>query len=800
MLKNYLKIAWRNLAKNKLYSLVNIGGLTIGIASCILVGLYVTNELSYDRFNKNADRLVRVTTEYTVNGSKHQIGTTASMEGPRLAAAFPQIKSYVRIRNRDPYVVRYGEKTFVEERFYYADSAFFKMFSFPLLEGDSSTALDAPGKIVISRSVERKYFGDSKALGKLLLVGGTKSYIVSGVAKDPPVNSQIKFNFIASYASLPNANTPSWNVEIYTTYFLLHNPQDRPGLEKGIATYMRSQKDVGLTGSDYLIYHLEPFTTVHLYSLLSGLEPNGNITYIYILIAVALLILCIACVNYTNLATAQSVARTSEIGIRKVLGSAKWQLFLQFIGESLLLNFIAIILATVLAIFILPLFDQLVERPLTPGLLLNPSAIGLILLLFGLISLASGAYPSFILSNIKLSKVLKSGFSFSGRGGGVRKSLLVFQFIVSVFLIISTTTVFQQLSYIQHRQLGYDKDHLIVLPVDGVMRTNYQPIKDALERVPGVTSVSCGYQEMTNIGWPDALRKSPNEGATPLLVTVSPTDIDFARTTGVRIIAGSDYTPSDWKQLDSLKSNLDRHTTYMLNESAVKALGLTPDQVIGKTLYLNFNKGIVKAVVKDFHFASLHEQIKPLVIFLDSGYAHIYQCYAKVSGQNIPATLQALNDTWRSYVPHRPFQYHFLDDNYNMLYHNEQQTAKIFTTFSTVAIFLACLGLFALAGYITVQRAKEIGIRKVLGAEVMQIVLLISTDFVKLVAIASLIAFPVAWISMNSWLQSFAYRVNIEWWVFLGAGLATVIIALLTISFQALRAANMNPIKSLKME
>jgi putative ABC transport system permease protein len=563
---------------------------------------------------------------------------------------------------------------------------------------------------------------------------------------------------------------------------------------------VRAQKDAGLTGNDYVIYHLEPFTRVHLYSSLSGLEPNGNITYIYILIAVALLILCIACVNYTNLATAQSVTRMPEIGIRKVLGSAKWQLFLQFIGESLLLNFIAFILAVVLAIFVLPLFDALVERPLDLTLLLNPGAIGLMILLFALISFASGAYPSFILSNIKLIKVLKSGFSFSAKGGVLRKSLIVFQFIVSVFLIISTTIIFQQLSYIQRKKLGYDKNHLIVLPVDAIMRANYQPIKDALERVPGVTSVSGSYQEITNIGWPDALRTNPDAAATPLFVTVSPTDIDFVRTTGVRIIAGSDYSPSDWKQLDSANNNRGRHTTYMLNESAVKALGLTPDQVIGKTLYLNFNKGIVKAVVKDFHFAPLHEPIHPLVIFLDSGYSRIHQCYAKISGQNIPATLQALNDTWRRYVPHRPFEFHFLDDNYNMLYHNEQQTAKIFSTFSTLAIFLACLGLFALAGYITVRRAKEIGIRKVLGAEVMQIVMLISRDFVKLVAIASLIAFPVAWLSMNSWLQSFAYRIDINWWVFLAAGLATTIIALLTISFQAIRAANMNPVKSLKVE
>lgn len=800
MLKIYFKIAWRNLAKNKLYSIINIGGLTIGIASCILIGLYVANELSYDRFNKNASRLVRATTEYTVDGTKHEIGATASMEGPRFATAFPQIECYVRIRNRDPYVVRYGDKTFVEPRFYFADSTFFSMFSFPLIKGDIRNALDAPGKIVISQSMEKKYFGNSDGLGKLLLVGGTKTYMVSGVAKDAPINSQIKFNFIASYSSLPDANTPNWEIPIYTTYFLLHDPNDIPALEKKIAAYMRVQKDVVLTGNDYVRYHLEPLTSVHLYSSLTGLEPNGNITYIYILIAVALLILCIACVNYTNLATAQSVTRTAEIGIRKVLGSRKRQLFLQFIGESLLLNFVAFLLAIVLAMLVLPFFDRLVERPLDPESFLNPLAAGMMLLLFVLISVASGAYPAFILSNIKLIKVLKAGFTFSTGGGELKKSLIIFQFTISVFLIISTTVIFQQLSYIQHKELGYDKDHIIVLPIDNIVRAKYQLVKEALERAPGVKSVSSGAQEITNIVWGDALRKNQNPAATPLFVTVSPTDIDFVRTTGVQIIAGTDYSLSDWKQLDSANSSRDRHTAYLLNESAVRSLGWTPAFAIGKTLYLNFNKGVVKAVIKDFHYAPLQQPIKPLVIFLDSGYSHIYQCYANISGQNIPATLRALENTWNNYVPHRPFEFHFLDDNYNMLYHNEQQTAEIFGSFSTLAILLACLGLFALAGFITTQRAKEIGIRKVLGAEVIQIVVLITKDFIKLVAIAAVIAFPLAWLSMNSWLQRFAFRINISWWVFLAAGLSTTVIALLTISFQAIRAANMSPVKSIKTE
>ena len=800
MLKNYFKIAWRSLARHRLYSIVNIGGLTIGIACCILIGLYLSNELSYDRFHKNADRLVRVTTEYTVNGAKTRVGGTGSMVGPRLAAALPPIESYVRIQSFQPYVVRYGEKTFVESRFLFADSTFFSLFTFPLIEGDAHSALNAPGKIVISRSMEKKYFGDGQALGKLLRVGGTRDYVVSGVALDAPANSQIQFNFIASYASLANANQPNWSIEIYTTYFLLRTPVDLSGLEESIADYMKIQKDLNLAAGDYLIFHLEPLTRVHLYSPFGGLEPNGNITYIYILAAIALLILCIACVNYTNLATAQSIRRLPEIGMRKVMGSGSWQLFWQFIGESLLLNFVAFILAIWMAILLLPQFDKLVQRPLETSYLVNPLIIGGMVLLFFLIGFSAGAYPALLLSRLQLMKVLKTGFSFSGSTGMLRKSLIVFQFMVSVFLIISTVIIFQQLSYIQNKNLGYDKDHVIVLPVDAVIRDKWRSLKEAIRRLPNVVSVSCGAEETTYIHWDDELTTTASPGATPMYITASPTDIDFVRTMGLHIITGSDFTQSDWLQADSVTNPSDPHTAYMLNESAVSALGWTPEQAIGRTVYRSGAKGIVKAVVRDFHYAPLHQAIGPLVIFLDAQYRHIFQTFVKVNGSDIPGTLRELETTWKQRVPHRPFQYHFLDDTYNVIYHSEQQTAKIFSTFSTLAILLACLGLFALAAYSTVQRAKEIGIRKVLGAGVMQIVLLISGDFVKLVALASLIAFPVAWLTMNGWLRQFAYRINIGWWVFGAAGLAAVTIALLTIGLQAVRAANASLVKSLRSE
>jgi putative ABC transport system permease protein len=382
----------------------------------------------------------------------------------------------------------------------------------------------------------------------------------------------------------------------------------------------------------------------------------------------------------------------------------------------------------------------------------------------------------------------------------LRKSLIVFQFMVSVFLIISTVIIFQQLSYLQHKDLGYDKDHVIVLPVDAVIRDKWRSVKEAIQRIPNVESVSCGAEETTYIHWDDELTTAASPGATPMYITASPTDIDFVRTMGLHIIAGSDFTQSDWLQADSVTNPSDPHTSYMLNESAVKALGWTPEQAIGRTVYRSGGKGLVKAVVRDFHYAPLHQAIGPLVIFLDAQYRHIFQTFVKVNGRDIPGTLRELEATWKQRVPHRPFQYHFLDDTYNVIYHTEQQTAAIFSTFSTLAILLACLGLFALAAYSTVQRAKEIGIRKVLGAGVVQIVLLISGDFVKLVALASLIAFPIAWLMMKSWLRRFAYRIDIGWWVFGAAGLVAVVIALFTIGLQAVRAANASLVKSLRSE
>ena len=799
MYKNYFKIAWRNLRKSRLYTFVNIIGLTVGITSCILIGLYIAHELSYDRFHKKNDRIVRLTSESGGNGDARKNAVSGTGAGPRLSRTFPEIEAFTRtIRNS--YTVAYEDKVFNEKGFLFADSAFFRIFSFELVKGDAATVLNAPNQVVITGSMAKKYFGNSYPIGKVLKISGSRDYTVTGIVKDPPDNSQIRFNFVASFTSLGAAKTEEWWTQNYVTYLLLKQEDQRLPLEQRIAAFMKTddvRKEAGLTGIKYLTYHLEPLKKVHLYSALDGLEPNGNITYIYILGAIALLILLIACVNYTNLATAQSESRRGEISVRKVLGAQPGQLFAQYLGESVLLTFIALFLAILLSIQLLPLFNQLSNKSLNASSLLSPLPLLALFLLGALVSLLAGAYPAFILSNQRLMSILRSGFRTSSSGGALRKSLIVFQFMISVFLMVSTMVIFRQLSYIQHKALGYDKEHVIVLPVDNKMHKDYDALKQAIRLDPQVLAVGGSYESPTFVRWGDAIHANIDGVQKDLSVNAIPADLDFIPTMRMQLAAGENFTNADLSKMDTSNDYQNYRYTFILNESAVKALGWTPEQAIGKSIRKNL-PGIVKGVVKDFHSSSLHQAIGPLAIFLDTGF--IYSMYVRVSGNNIPATLSHLQALWKERVPYRPFEYRFLDEDYNALYKTEVRTGQILGTFSATAILLACLGLFALAAYTTAQRTKEIGIRKVLGATLLNITGLLSADFLRLVVIATLIAFPLAWWAMHNWLEGFAYRITISWMIFAGAAVLSIGIALGTVSFQAIRAALANPVKSLRSE
>ncbi|HTI61829.1 ABC transporter permease [Mucilaginibacter sp.] len=797
MIRNYFKIAFRRLQKNKLYTFVNIVGLTTGIASCLLIGLFIINEVSYDRFNANAGRIARITMQYD-EGGKQKVALSGTKAGPQIQRTFPQVEAFVRIIDNSR-IVKYGNEVFTENRFLYADSSFLKVFSFPLLEGDARTALNAPNKVLISQTTAKKYFGSTNAIGKTLIINDTKEYLVTGVLADAPENSQIKYDFVASFTSLDVSKTEEWWTANYTTYLLLKDKNQLNGLQAQLNDYMRgvSKSELHLEANSPLLYNLEPLLSVHLYSQLDGLELNGNINTVYILGVIALLILVIACINYTNLATVQSTMRSAEIGIRKVLGAQKSQLFRQFIGESFLLTLMSLIAGVVVAYALLPYFNHATGKVLSFHLLMQPLPLCALAALCILIAFASGSYPAVVLSSTRLTSILKAGVRLTSSGGMFRKSLIVFQFGISVCLIIATIVVVQQINYIQKKDLGYDKEHVIVLPIGQKAREHYEAIKTQISLLPQVTSVSGANATPTFVQWSDGLNGDFGKGKVSLSIKALPSDIGFIKTMGMKIIAGEDYTENDLKLADTTDNYKNFRYAFILNESAVKALGLTPQQAIGKKVEKNF-PGEIKAVVKDFNFSSMHEPVGPLMLFLDRNFTNYI--FVRVHGNDIPQAIASLSQLWQQQVPSRPFEYHFLDDYYNKLYVSEQRTATVFSTFATLAILLACMGLFGLAAFTTVQRTREIGIRKVLGANVRSIVMLIANDFLKLTLVAVILASPLAWYFMHKWLQDFAYRIDIKWWIFIAAGGISVLIAFLTVSFQSIRAALANPVESLRSE
>ncbi|HUR11346.1 MAG TPA: ABC transporter permease [Flavitalea sp.] len=796
MIRNYFTIAIRYLQKNKLYTIVNVVGLAIGVASCILIALYVSHEMSYDRFHVNADRIARVTWEYSFEGNPNKVALTGTKVGPEFKRKFPEIESYVRTM-KYPRVIAYGNKMFDEANFLYADSAFFTVFSFPLISGDRATVLDGPDKLVITKSMATKYFGNTAPVGQTVKVG-TKNFLITGVAEDGPDNSQLKFDFVASFTSLNASKTEKWNEANYITYFLLGSGKQLNSVQEKINGYSKTdlRKEMGLQGNSYSSFHLEPLTAVHLHSEQDGFEPNGNILYLYVLGAVAVLILLIACVNYTNLSIAQSAGRSAEVGMRKVLGAANKQVFYQFITESLLLVLISVLVGLGIASLLLPYFNQLAGKQFTGSVLLRPEVIISLFILAFLVTLAAGAYPSMILSAGRITNILKSGFRFTG-SNALRRSLIVFQFVTSFFLMVCTIIILQQLSYIQNKDLGYDKEQVVILPIDNTILLMYDDIKKAFTANSHIASVTGAYEAPTHIGWSDGLSKeSGSNNSSSISINALPVDEDFVKTMNLKIIAGNDFNQTDVQQFDTSNGGKNLHYSYMLNESAAKALGWTPQEAIGKIVNKG-TSGTIKAVVKDFHFRSFHEAVGPLVIFLDK--TMVREMFVKVKG-NVPAALGFLEKTWKERITGRPFEYHFLDEDFAALYKAEQKTSGVFTAFAAVAILLACLGLFALTTYSVVRRTREIGIRKILGAKPVNILTLISNDFLKLICISFLLATPLVWYVMNKWLGNFVYRISIHWEVFVLAAMATLVIALATISIRAMQTAFSNPVKNMRIE
>lgn len=795
MLKNYLKLAFRYLIRKKTFSFINIFGLTIGLVSCILIGLFIADELSFDTFQQKAPRIARVTSELSSTGILRDFAFTGTRVGPRFKSIFPAIEEFTHVFVGRT-IVSNGITHFEENNFLYADSSFFRIFSFPILKGDPN-ALIAKDNIVLTATTAKKYFGQEDPIGKTLRIADSKDYRVAAIVADPPENSQLQFDFVARFDNLQKPD--EWQTANWLTYLLLKDDQSFGPLEQRVNTYMQSpaiRTETGMQGTDYLIYHLEPLTRVHLYSKLDGFTANGSISTVYVLMIIAILILAIACFNYTNLAIAQSTSRIGEIGVRKVLGAAKSQIFIQFTGESLLIAFLALILAFAISIQLLPMFDSIAGKHLSWTYLTHVGPLSALIIAGILIGLLAGLYPALVLSNSRLISILRSGFRISGGQGGLRRSLVVLQFAISLFLIITTMVILQQMSYIRHKDLGFDRDHVVVIPIDRNIHDRYNTVKNAIAQLPGVVNISGSYNLPVSVGWQDDISAYNGKEKVPVSVHAIPTDLHFIETMNMHLLAGRDFTPLDLPE-NTWKDSTQPLYRFILNESAISKIGWTPEQAIGKRVDKN-QPGIVVGVVRDFNFTTMRDPIGPLVLFPDTGYVHYL--LVRINGAQLSTQLNRMQTTWKDIVANRPFSYHFLDEDYNRLYEADQRTGQLFALFSGLAIFLALLGLFGLAAISTVQRTKEIGIRKVLGADMFNISLLLARNFLLLIIIAFGIATPLAWLATASWLNNFSYRIALPVWTFPIAGIAVLVVAFATVSFHALRAARMNPATSLKTE
>ncbi|HEU5366674.1 MAG TPA: ABC transporter permease [Hanamia sp.] len=816
MFKNYLKIAWRNLMKNKVFSFINILGLSIGLTCCMLITLYILNETSYDRYQKNADNIYQVGTEFKGLGNFKKLPNTPAALGEIMKQVFPEIQQTTRLMRlfaEDKTLLQYTPqngaiKSFYETKGYLADSTFFRIFTYNFVEGNPATALSNPNTVVLSEDIAKKIFGNQSAINKVIHISsstnGDHDFQVTGVFRPIDKPSHIDGRFFLSTMGgnvadmIKNAGTNLANNNMYFTYLLLAPGSDPKKIESQFPAFVdkyigKDLKALGFQKAQYLI----ALKDIHLHSGSdSDVTPSGSVTYLYILASIALFTLLIACINFMNLATARSSKRSSEVGIRKVLGAEKKLLIVQFLGESVLMSLIAFVFAIAFTRLLLPAFNHLSGKNLSLSFS-NILIVVVFLLLSILTGLLAGSYPAFYLSSFNPAKVLKGKFSNSLAAVSLRKGLVIFQFVISVVLIIASVVIAQQMNYLRSADLGFAQDRQIVIPLRSENAKNiYNAFKNELLKQSTISNVgaSAFYPGITNYS-DNILYKegeSMNQGKD---VRMNYVDTRFLQTLDIQPVAGrlfSDDFPSDTAE------------AIILNEKAIKALGYSsPDESIGKKLYFdfqgkNYNFHIV-GVVKDFHYEDLHLPITPygFQLSLQPGYNYMI-VHAKAGNMN--NILATIKNTWHNLNPSEPFEYSFLDKDFQKNYDAESRLSAIVGYFTAIAILISCLGLFGLATFSAEQRIKEIGVRKTLGASVSGIVALLSKDFLKLVGIAVLIASPLAWLAMNKWLQGFAYRIQISWTVFVMTTLAALLIALLTISFQAIKAAMANPIQSLRSE
>ena len=785
MFQNYLKIAWRTLRANRLYSAINIIGLSVSMACCLLIALYVWNELSFDRFQERADSIYRVITRFKMVGSDDGVAKSSYDVGPRLKQSYPEIIETARFKALPVVTVRHGHELINEGDIYQADRSVFTMFSYKLLSG-SQTALDKPNSVVLTQQMATKYFGNKDAMGQLLTIN-QQPYLVTGILQDLPVNTDLKFSALLTWKDEPVSAEDLFNFSCYT-YLLFQHQAKADNFDRKLAQFDQTQIKPRIKALGYNIqleHQIQALTSLHFVDGLYDDTPKGNRTYLVIFAIVAVFILLVAGINFVNMYVAQSTRRLKEVGVRKVIGARKRQLVGQFLGEAGLLVGISAIFSVLVMLAIRPVFEQLTSIPLRfPGWPFVGIGIGMA----GLIGLVAGLYPALFLSAAAPTTMLKGQ---SGRMGSqyVRKTLVVLQFTISVALIISTVVVSQQTDYLLNKNPGFTKEQVLVVsvPAEEATRQQMRVLKTALAKDSRIEAVSLGPNPITLDGKAGILKETPGE-KTELFVFFARIDENYLNLLKINLLTGRNFDPAILS---------DKKRGVIVNESFVKWMGWHQDDAVGRLIKPPKGDTLIRqviGVVADYHFTSLHNRVEPLMLHYETDNPPNVLVRIK------PANVDRVRSAWASLVPNFPFVTDFLDTSFNQQYQREEQAKTMLSWFSVLIIFIACLGLFGLAAFTTGQRTKEIGIRKVLGASLASIVTLLSKDFLKLVLIAVVIASPVAWYAMHRWLQDFAYKIDIAWWVFALAGLLAVGIALLTVSFQSVKAALANPVKSLRSE
>ncbi|MBX7124595.1 MAG: ABC transporter permease [Cyclobacteriaceae bacterium] len=796
MLRNYLLAAIRSIRKQLTYSVINVVGLGMGLTTGMLLLLWVTEELSYDRFHEKANRIYRASMEYSFGGQTSSTSVSPTALLPTLQKNFPDIEDGVRVYNQSawsPYIVRQGDKLFQEKRFYFADSTFFKVFSFRLLQGNPDKALSDPATVVLTQSMARKYFGNEDALGKTLTVNDKKEYLVTGIMEDLPSNSLLQFDCVASFQTLGRETT--WWSANYQTFVLARPDADIHDIADKTNQLVAKELASELTGKgDYVRYRFMPLTDIYLRSNLDEPEVTGSIQYVYVMGAIALLVLLIAGINYVNLATARAADRAREVGVRKVAGAARTQLFTQFISESVLIALIGFAAALAASALALPLFNELSSKHFTISDLLDTSFLLKSTAIVLVVGLAAGVYPAVVLTSFQPSHVLKGNFRNSSRGIVLRQSLVVFQFAVSVILMVGTLVITKQLGFIQSKALGYDKEHVLILPLDQKTSAVYDQLKTELVRSGAVTSVARASESPTKVqgGYGINVEGRGNDRGT--IITAMTVDKELVPTMGMELITGRNFT-----EADQLRWEKDTTNAFILNETALKEMHINLQEAVGTRINLSGRRGEIIGVVKDFHFSSMHEAITPLAMFIEP-WQFLY-AFVKLQPGNIQEHLEKVRTIATGLAPHRPFDYQFLDVQYEKMYDKEQRMGTIAGTFTAIAIVIACLGLLGLVAFAAAQKTKEIGIRKVLGATSGSIVVLITRDYTRLVLIAVVLALPLAyWLMDSLWLSSFVYRTTIGALPLVTAAAVSILIAFGTSLYQALRAARIDPARTLRSE